>query len=352
MQVEHTNVFYFKSINKIGGVESFFYYLSKLYSNMVVYYRDANPEQVKRLSKRIEVHKWHGETIKCKRFFGNYGLDILDYIDAEEKYFVIHCDYKKNKVCKPLVYPGFKYIAVSKLAGESFKELTGLDYEVIYNPVALDIPNVKKKEGIHIICAMRMSGEKGGWRIDKFTEEMDKRGIDYDLTIYTNKPKKIKFTSKNVILKEPKLDLTKEMKESTFLIQPSDHEAFGLSVCESLTLGTPVIITDLPAFREIGCNEDNSIFLDMNMLNVGEVIDKVVKGIKPFTYTPPKSNWGKYLDNKKQYNPDKMVEVKVLKKYTDIFLKKKLERYKITQQLETMPISRAAYLEAKGYVEW
>ena len=224
MQVEHTNVFYFKSLNAIGGVESMFYYLSKRFSNMVVYYRDADCEQVKRLSKNIEVHKWHGEHIKCKRFFGNYGLDILDYIEAEEKvitelkainkpFIVVLNSTHPNRICKPLVYPGFKYIAVSKLAGESFKELTGLDYEVIYNPVAIDIPNVKKKEGLHIICAMRMSGEKGGWRVDKFSEEMDKRGIKYDLTIYTNKTKKIKFKSKNVIVKEPKLDLTKEMKE-------------------------------------------------------------------------------------------------------------------------------------------
>lgn len=339
------NVFYFKSINAIGGVESFFYYLSRLYKNMVVYYGEADPTQVKRLAKNIEVHKWHGEHIKCKRFFGNYGLDILDYVDAEEKYFVIHCDYKKNKYCKPLIYPDFKYIAVSKLAGESFKEMTGLDYEVIYNPIDLDIPKVDKKEGLNLISATRLSGEKGGWRIDYLSRLLDKVGVKYTWTIYTNKPKKLKSLSPNIVLKEPKLDLTKEIAESTYLVQLSDHEAFGLSVAEALILGTPVIITDLPAFNEIGCNETNSIKLDLLMSNVD--IDKILKGLPPFKYSPPKSNWGKYLDNNSNYNPKDKVKTTVKKRYIDIELNKKLEK---NEEIE-MTKERASFLEAKGYVE-
>lgn len=342
------NVFYFRSINAIGGVESFFYYLSRLYKNMVVFYGNADPIQVERLAKNIEVHKWHGERIKCKRFFGNYGLDILNYIDAEEKYFVIHCDYKRNKYCRPLIYPDFKYIAVSKLAGESFKEMTGLDYEVIYNPIALDIPKVKKKEGLHLISATRLSGEKGGWRIDYLSRLLDKAGVKYDWTIYTNKPKKLKpdQLSPNIILKEPKLDLTKEIAESSYLVQLSDHEAFGLSVAESLMLGTPVIITDIPAFKEIGCNEQNSIKLDLLMSNVD--IDKIVKGLPPFKYTPPKSNWGKYLDNNSNYNPNELVKVKILKPRIHL-----IEEQKVVKRGDEIELTniRASELEAKGYVE-
>lgn len=342
----YTNVFYFKKINSIGGVESFFYYLSKLYKNMVIYYEEGDPLQIERLAKNVEVRKFKGEKVKCKRLFGNYGLDtFLPYVEAEERYFIIHCDYKKTKRLKPLVYPGFKYIAVSKLVGESFKELTGLDYELIYNPVAIDKPKVEKKKGLHIVSATRLSEEKGGWRIDKLSELLDKSGIDYDLTIYTNKPKKLNFQSNNVIIKPPKLDLTKEMAEATWVLQPSDHEAFGLSVAESLILGTPVLITDIPAFREIGCNETNSIMFDLDMKNVD--IDKIKKGLPPFKYNPPKSNWSKYLDNNREYDPNELVEVKVIRTYIDITLGKKLFKNKI----EKMTRVRASYIEAKGYVE-
>ena len=349
MQVEHEVVFYFNEINKIGGVESWYYYLSKLFKNFVIYYHDADSVQVERLAKNVEIHKHKGEIIKCKRFFGSYGLGyILPYLEAEEKYFVIHCDYKKNKLSQPLIYPGFKYIAVSKLAGESFKELTGIDYELIYNPIAIDKPKVKKKEGLHLVSATRLSSEKGGWRIDKLSELLDNSGIKYTWDIYTNKPKKLNESafSPNIHIKEPKLDLTKEMSEASYVVQLSDHEAFCFTVAESLVLGTPVIITDLPVFNEIGCNESNSIKLDLNMLNVD--IDKIVKGLEPFKYKPPKSNWGKYLDNNSTYNPNDIVNTRIIKRYTDVVLKKKLLR----GTEEPMTKIRASVLEAKGLVEW
>lgn len=349
MQVEYENVFYFHSINAIGGVESVFYYLSRLYKNIVVYYEKADSKQVERICKNVEIHKWHGEVIKCKRFFGSYNCNsIIPYLEADEKYFIIHCDYKRNKYASPLIYPGFKYIAVSELAGRSFKEMTGIDYEVIYNPISIDIPNVKKKKGLHLISAQRLSGEKGGWRILTLSDMLDKAGVQYEWDIYTNKPQKLDINkiSSNIHLKEPKLDLTKEMKEASYLVQLSDHEAFGLSVAESLILGTPVIVTDIEAFHEIGCNEDNAIFLNLFMTDVN--IDEILKGKKPFKYTPPKSKWNKYLDNNREYDPNKEVEVRVLRRYTDIVLKRKLLR----GATERMTIERASYLESKELVEW
>ena len=144
--------------------------------------------------------------------------------------------------------------------------------------------------------------------------------------------------------------LRKEVAESSYLVQLSSCESFGLSVCESLILGTPVIITDLPVFNEIGCNESNSIKLDLNMLNVD--VDKIVKGLEPFKYTPPKSNWNKYLNNNSTYSPNEKVYVKVIKKYTDIELKEKLDRFAISGKLIPMTKLRASILEAKGLVEW
>lgn len=343
------NIFYFRQLNSIGGVESFFYYLSRLYKNIVVYYSEADPIQIERLAKNIEVHKHKGEKVKCKRFFGNYGCEaILPYLEAEEKYFIIHCDYKRNKYASPLIYPGFKYIAVSKIAGESFKELTGIDYELIYNPVVIDKPKVEKLKELNLISATRLSGEKGGTRILQLADKLDKANIKYTWRIFTNKPKKLDESklSPNIQLVEPKLDLTKEIAESSYLVQLSDHEAFGLSVAESLILGTPVIVTDIPAFHEIGCNENNAIILDLFLTNLN--IEEILKGKKPFKYTPPKSNWGKYLDNNREYNPNEMVDVKVIKRYTDLELKEKLNR----GDVRNMTILRASILEAKGLIKW
>lgn len=334
------NVFYFKKISSIGGVESTFYYLSKLYKNMVVYYKEADSKQIERLAKNIEVHKYT-KPIKCDRFFCNYSYDIE--VEAKEYYHIIHCDYSKVTF-KPFVYPGFKYIGVSKLACDSFTKITGIKAELIYNPIAIEKPIVEKKKGLHLISATRGSSEKGIERINKLARILDNNGIDYAWEVYSNRH--FKISSPNIIKKDTKLDLTKEIAESTYLVQLSSHEAFGLSVAEALTLGTPVIVTDIPAFREIGCiHGKNSIICDLDMKNVD--IELIKKGIPKFQYEPPKSNWGKYLDNNSNYDPNERIPVKAKARLWDTDEDKHYKYNEVT----TMKRWRVSELESKGLVE-
>lgn len=257
---------------------------------------------------------------------------------------MVHCDYAKTSFA-PFIHSKItKYIGVSKRVCESFTNITGIDCELCYNPVYIEKPKVKKKKGLHIIYAGRLSSEKNGVLIDKFREVMDKSGIEYDLTVYTNK--NVRFLSNNVIVKKPKLDLTKEISESTYMLITSKHEAFCLSAIESLYLGTPLICTDLPVFEELGVDDTNSIKIGFNLegFNPKDLLRKW-----DFTYTLPKDNWEKYLSTKKDYDPEELVEVKVLKgKLIDIYegkTYKRGDRYKTVKW-------RASYLEAKGYVEW
>lgn len=342
--MKYENVFYFKKMNIIGGVESFFYYLSLKYKNFVVMYREGNSDQVKRLAHNVEVIKYEDKygAIKCKRFFCNYGLDIP--VEAEEKYHIIHCDYKKVKF-SPLMYDGFKYIGVSKLACDSFKELTGIEAELIYNPVVVEKHNVEKlKDKIHLISATRLSPEKGGERINKLARLLDKAGIDYEWDIYTNKF--YRWDSRNIVWKQTKLDLSKEIEESSYLVQLSDHESFGLSVCESLCLGTPVIITDIPAFKEIGCKHgENAVICDLDMKNVD--IELIKKGLPQFEYKPPKSNWNKYLNKQGNYKPQDKVKVRTLRR---IWLAEEDIHIGFNEEVD-LSKARVSELECKGLVE-
>ena len=336
------NVFYMHNISACGGVESFFYYMSKLY-DIEVYYTKADPEQIKRLSKNIPVHKYTGKPIECDRLFSNYRFDAET--TAKEKYHIIHYD-PLNVGFGTTYENGWKYIGVSKTACKGYKAITGKDIELIYNPVILDKPKVeKKKDKTYLISATRLTSEKGGERINKLSKMLDEKGINYEWHIYTNKPR-YPFKSKNIIMHQQKLDLTKEIAESTYLVQLSSCESFGLSVCESLILGTPVIITDLEAFKEIGCiHGKNAIICDLSMNNVD--IDMIVKGLSKVEYTPPECKWDKYLSTKKTYNPNELVEVRTKKRIYDVEtgqhyirnIKIKLKRY------------RASYMEALDYVE-
>lgn len=324
------------------SVESWIYYLAKKYE-FKVYYTEANAEQVKRLAQLVEVHKYK-EPIKCDRFFCNYGLNIQ--VDAKEKYNVIHCDFK-NVWFAPLVYPGFKNIGVSKVACNSYTELTGLECELMYNPITIDIPKVEKyNDGkLHLISVTRLSREKGLKRMQILAKKLEQAGIDYEWVVYTDRHRQP--IGKNVIYKEPKLDILEDIAKSDALIQLSDCEAFCYTVVESLMCSTPVICSNLPVFKEIGViYGKNAVICDLGMNNVNLEMIKNIRNMK-FTYKPPTSDWGKYLSSERTYNPNEIVKARALK---NIWLVEEDKHYTRHQELEITK-ARLAELEAKGMVE-
>lgn len=334
------NVFYMHKLSAIGGVESYLYYMSKLY-DIEVYYSEANIEQVKRLSKNIPVHKYTGKPIECDRLFSNYKFSATT--TAKEKYHIIHYD-PLNVRFGTTYEDGWKYIGVSKVACKGYKEITGHDIELIYNPVLIDKIKREKPEKLTLISATRLTSEKGASRINKLGNILDKAGVDFVWHIYTNK--RIAFDSKNIIVHPQTLDIHKEVAKASFLVQLSDCESFGLSVCESLILGVPTIITDLEAFKEIGCiHGKNAIICNFDMTNVD--IDMIVKGLPEFTYKPPKCEWDKYLSKEKTYNPNEMIEVRTLKRFWDL----ETNNHYLRNKNIKVSRKRASELECLGIVE-
>ena len=256
---------------------------------------------------------------------------------------MIHCDYNAVPF-HPIMHPKItKYVGVSQYVCDAFTNLTGVPSEVMYNPVEVS-GKYEKKKGLHLISATRLTSEKGGWRIDKLSEMLDKAGVEYTWDIYTNR--NCHFTSKNIHRKLPKLDLSKEIGESSYLVQLSNAEAFCYSVVESLLLNTPVIITDLPVYKELGITDKHAIKVDMDLKQVD--IDKIVNGKFKFDYTPPKSDWDKYFTDF-EYNPDELVEVEVLKRRLwlieeDVHLVRG-DKVKVSRV-------RASELESAGCVKW
>lgn len=245
----------------------------------------------------------------------------------------------------PMTNDNFKYIGVSKVACDGFEKKTGNKCELIYNVVPIEKPNVKKLPGLNLISATRLTSEKGGERINKLAKLLDDNGINYKWTIYTNKIR-YPFKSDNIIVKPQKLNLTKEVAESSFLVQLSDCESFGLSVCESLILGTPVIITPLEAFKEIGCiNGLNAVICDFNMQNID--LDMITKKVFKFDYKPPKSEWNKYLSKTNKYNPNELIEVRTLKR---IYLVEENEHH-LRNEIIKLTRQRASVLESLNYIE-
>lgn len=337
------NVIYFKLVNSIGGVESWLYYLSQLYNNFIFFYKEGSPEQIERLAKFVEVKKYNNEIIECENFICNYNPDILDNVKAKNYINMVHCDYKRVHF-SPNTDNRFNInVAVSNLAKDSFKEITNRECETIYNPIIIKKPKVEKqKDKLHLISATRLTKEKGLTRMQQLAKMLDNAGIDYEWTIYTNKHR-VQVGNK-VIFKEPKLDIIEDIAKADYLVQLSDCESYCYSVVESLIVGTKVIVTDLPVFKELGLNEKNSIICDLDMKNVN--LNLIKKDYDKFTYTPPKSNWGKYL-GKGEYNPNEKIKVKAKHR---IYLIEE-DKHLIKNDIIEVTKQRASVLECKGLIE-
>ena len=318
------NIYWVGNLNVIGGVETFMFELSKMFTDydFVIYYRNIPINQLKRLQKYVRCVKYKGEKLKCKKLFMNYDISIIDNVESEEYIEIIHAVFKYNKA-KPHTHDKItKYYAVSKEACESFKEITGKKCEVLHNPLNIEKPIKTLK----LISATRMASDKGKIveRMQKLVNELEANDIPYQWLIFTNGQHLVQ--GKNVIYMQPRLDVRNFVAESDYLVQLSDTEAFCYSVLESLYLNTPVIVTPIPCFvDEMGVeNGKNGYILDFNMkeIPIFEIYNKIPK----FNYQPFENEWeDKIIKVKGNYKEELKMKfkVKALINFNDLEAKKK-----------------------------
>ena len=211
-----------------------------------------------------------------------------------------------------------KYLGVSKQVCDTFKEMTGYDTELVYNPIKIDKP----KKVLNLISATRLTKEKGKDRIIKLSKLLDEAKIPYLWTIFTDDVNAIK--NPNIIYMKPRLDIIGYMANADYLVQLSDNEGYCYSVVESLTIGTPVIVTEVPVFKEIGVKDgENGFILDFELSTVP--VENIYKGLPKFEYKPKEDNWKYILEKgKSTYKEEREMKVKVkcIRNYLDMQLNK------------------------------
>lgn len=300
------------------GVETFLYELAKQFQDydFVIYYKNIPKNQLDRLQKYVRCVKYKGEKLKCKKFFCNYDISIIDNVESEEYIEIVHCVFKYNTL-KPHTHDKItKYYAVGKEACESFKEITGKQCEVLHNPLNIDKPNKILK----LVSATRIASDKGKIveRMQKLANELDANDIPYQWLIFTNGQHLV--SGKGIVYCQPRLDIRDFITECDYLVQLSDTEAFCYSVLESLYLHTPVIVTPIPCFNEIGVeNGKNGYILDFDMkeIPIFDIYNKIPK----FDYQPLKNEWEDMIIKEKgNYKEElKMIfKVKALINFNDL----------------------------------
>lgn len=342
----YANLFYFRNLNSIGGIETWYYNISRLYGeyDLTLVYRQADRKQLKRLSKYMRCIKWNGvDTFKCKRLFINFGDDLMEYVKYDEVYFFIHGDYEDmvnrgqldkttiekwwNKVSSKV-----KPVGVSKAVCQAFYNLVGVMPELCYNPLY----EQENKPFIRLCSAQRMTSEKGGDRIIKLIKALEKyceeNDSSYEFTIYTNQEFTLpKLTDPHrIVIKEPTFELNRIINNYDYFVALSDNEGYCYSVVEALIKGVPAVITPCPVFAEIGLNSRNSVKVEFDCSNLEKVVKSLYTKKFKFNYTPPKSSIEDYLypepttyeeDNRDEY-VNGVVLVKCIKPYKDLRLER------------------------------
>ena len=344
--MKYANVFYVPHFNIIGGIETYCYELAKKYKDkdLTFVYSDTTSDikQLNRIRKyaRVIYQPFDAkEKIRCKKLFVMYRSKI-ELFEADEIIQIIHADYEAQNL-KPNLDERIKeHYGVSKAVADSYNRISGVDVNVCYNPLSIEKP----KKILHLISATRLTKEKGKDRMIKLADALDKAGIPYEWRIFTND--KLPIPNKNVIYMEPRLDIRQYIADADYLVQLSDTEAFSYSILESLCLGTPVIITNIPSSIEMGVkNGINGYILDFSMKDIP--IDDIYNKIPSFTFKPPKDSYDKLLiDEPRTYNPEETITVKCKRSYNDIELNKKINK---NDEIEVTTM-RAEYLKGLGLI--
>lgn len=315
--VKYKNVISINNFNVCGGVETFIYYMAKLYSeshDIVVFYKTGSQAQVERLKKLVRVVKNVGQEIECELLIMNYDIEVMRQVKADKYIQVVHADYERQKI-KPRTDDRIdEYVAVSKVVADAWKRLTGITCKVIPNPLCLDKP----KRVLHLISATRLSPEKGKDRMKMLGDLLDKAEIPYTWTVYTDA--KEPFNNPNFITLPPRLDILDMIADADYLVQLSDCEGACYSVIEALSLGTPVIVTDIPTFREQGVRDgENGYLLPLDMKDID--IKKIYEEIPKFFYRRTQTKWSDALvPGKSDYLEE--ISRRFLVEATDEYLKR------------------------------
>lgn len=317
MKYECANAYYFRHLNRIGGIESHLRYLAKKYANkydLVVFYQTADSSQLDNLRRYVRCVKLtKKDFVKCKRLFCCFNREILDQCEAEKKYLVLHGDYKsmieKGQLTQanlPVDSRIDEYLGVSQLVCDSWYELTGIKAKCVLEPVVIE-----KTRPLMFVSATRLTPEKGWNRMLRLSEILDENNVNYLWYVFTNSNKS---GSRNMVLLPPRDDITDKLGGFDAFIQLSDNEGFCLSIVEALLQGVPVIATDLPVLKEIGLNESNSVILPFDMDNVPvRRIEKIHE--LHFDYKAPKDKWASVLD--KTPKDESLIEVMATEWYAN-----------------------------------
>lgn len=297
------NLYYVGDIYRVGGTTSHIYNLARKYCDeidLVVLYRNADLEQLERLERYVKCIKVeNGKTYECEKAFFNYDISPIDQIEAKEYIQVEHANYKYQNL-KPHLHDKItRCIGVSQIVCDTFKEVSGRDTELCYNPFVKDKP----KRVLKLMTACRMNDKvKGKDRMYKFARMLEQANIPYIWLIFCNDKKDIE--NPNIVFMPNQINITDWYGWADYYVGMSETEGYSYSYREALSYGTPLIVVDIPVLKELGVNKTNGFILDLYLEKVP--LQEIYEAHKTFTYQDRQDHYLDYFaKGKSEYRKER-----------------------------------------------
>lgn len=332
---------YTSYLHIIGGIETFIINFIDLLMNdyKIGVFCPKLPEDMRQiLSRRADVLQSNTE-IRCKTLVMVRMMDNMPRNVTYEK-SVRMCHACKSNPTWAIKQDCDKVVHVSEASKTSFQS----DGDIIYNPLIKS-----PEEALLLVSATRVPAldkGKNAERMLKLAEMFANAKINFIWLNFSDAP--LKNAPKGFINMGTFHDLQPYIEKADYLVQLSDQEGFGYSVLEALIHKTAVICTPFSTTEELGVLDGVNGYIvpfDMNF-NVEKLLN-VPKFEYEWDNARIKAQWDKIFSEKPKYNPNKLVNIRVIKEYRDIELDKVLKSGTRLQ----MRGRRAKYLKDLGFIE-
>lgn len=356
------NIYYKNYFAEIGGIETMTYNLLAKYAkkkDILVLYQDGNVNQLKRLNEVGRIEKYDpNKTYRCKKLFLTYETFAPKNIIADKYARVSHGDLfeiTKNGWKPPKEQKITEDYGVSKNTCKSVEWYFKTKCNYCPNPFV----KLNPKPLLKLISPQRMTWEKGKERIKKFAQMLDEHEIPFQWLIMCNDYKQVAdMNNPSIIWAKSRLDISSYLKDADYLVLLSDCEGCPMSPQEALMLGIPIIVSNLPCYKDLNINKNHGFFLELDLsnLDVEEIYKR--KGTFNINWKPPKDIWGEILEDgkpteikKERGKPMSFIKVKATNKCKETATKPaELDHIPEPNEEFQVSVERAVVLQSKGLV--
>lgn len=214
------------------------------------------------------------KTYFCDFYLHNYQDNTLKgNIVAKRTYVMLHCDYV-SLLHTDDFDKNLDYIAVSEDAAKKMRETYGIRCMSI-EPFLTDY---KPKKVYKFVSATRVHRTKGWDRMMEFCRLLTEKGIRFQWLLFTDgKTKPMPYIGFINMGAQPNDVVLDYMADADYTVQLSDNEGYCYSVHESLSVGTPVLVSDIPIFDCIDESRGYKLPLDMKGIDLDKILSCIPK---------------------------------------------------------------------------